>query len=76
MPFHASSRAHSPGLCPRAGVLEGKATKGSRQLQLPIELLALGQHIHLANSSVLSQRLRSPSCEVLSGKTEMEQSGG
>lgn len=76
MPFRASSRTHSPGLCPRAGVLEGKATKASRQPQLPILLLALGQPIHLANSSVLNQRLRSPSCDILSGKTEMEQSGG
>lgn len=32
-----------------------------------MELLAPGQHIHLANSSVLSQRLSSPGCDVLSG---------
>lgn len=70
MPFHAGSGLKDPlsrPLCPGAGMWKGKATKGSRQLQLPMELLAPGQHIHLANSSVLSQRLSSPGCDVLSG---------
>lgn len=57
----------------RSAGMEGRATKGSWRSQLPMELLALGQHIHLANFSVLSQRLRSPSCEVRSGKTEQAQ---
>lgn len=50
-----------------------RATKGSRHLQLPLEGWLWVNT--LANSSVLSQRLRSPGCKVLSGRTEMEQSG-